>query len=238
MSAAHVSGDAPSLSSPFVPHDSAEVISPGTANTSRPSSSARSAVISAPLRSRASTTTVAAARPATILLRAGKRHGAGATPGAYSATISPRRRDPARELRVRGRIVAVDPAAEHGDRRAARVERTAVRFGVDAACEPADDDEARARDARGRASAPRMRRNPSRRAHRRSQRQERRAARRSRRRGRTARAADRESRAAAAETVPTTATRSESPPQRAAARMPPRRTRADAPPSASRPAAG
>ena len=41
----------------------ADVISPGTASTSRPSSSARSAVISAPLRSRASTTTVAAQRP-------------------------------------------------------------------------------------------------------------------------------------------------------------------------------
>ena len=67
-----------------------EVISPGTASTSRPSSSARSAVISAPLRSRASTTTVASASPATIRLRAGKRHGAGSTPGAYSETIRPR----------------------------------------------------------------------------------------------------------------------------------------------------
>ena len=62
-SAAEVSGAAPSLSSPFVPAESADVISPGTANTSRPSSSARSAVISAPLRSRASTTTVAGAEP-------------------------------------------------------------------------------------------------------------------------------------------------------------------------------
>ena len=65
------------------------MISPGTANTSRPSSSARSAVISAPLRSRASTTTVAAQSPATIRLRAGNRHGAGSTPGAYSETMSP-----------------------------------------------------------------------------------------------------------------------------------------------------
>src|SRR5207244_4391828 len=44
-SAAVVSGAAPSLSSAFVPADSELVISPGTANTSRPSSSARSAVI-------------------------------------------------------------------------------------------------------------------------------------------------------------------------------------------------
>jgi len=66
------------------------VISPGTANTSRPSSSAKSAVINAPLRSRASTTIVAPQRPAMILFRAGKRHGAGSTPGSYSDTISDR----------------------------------------------------------------------------------------------------------------------------------------------------
>ena len=46
-------------------------------------------MISAPLRSRASTTTVAWESPATIRLRAGKRHGAGSTPGAYSDTTSP-----------------------------------------------------------------------------------------------------------------------------------------------------
>jgi hypothetical protein len=49
-----------------------EVISPGTANTSRPSSSAKSAVIKAPERSRASTTTVARQSPAMILFLAGK----------------------------------------------------------------------------------------------------------------------------------------------------------------------
>ena len=43
--------------------------------------------------------------------------------------------------RVRGRIVAVDAAAEHGDRRAARLERAAVRLAVDTAREAADDDE-------------------------------------------------------------------------------------------------
>src|SRR5206468_10023720 len=69
-SAALVRGVAPSLSNAFVPADSELVISPGTANTSRPSSSARSAVIRAPLRSRASTTTVAAHSPATMRLRA------------------------------------------------------------------------------------------------------------------------------------------------------------------------
>ncbi len=89
-SAAEVSAVAPVRSNAFVPVDNALVISPGTANTSRPSSSARSAVIRAPLRSLASTTTVAAARPAMMRLRAGNRHGAGSTPGAYSDTISPR----------------------------------------------------------------------------------------------------------------------------------------------------
>ena len=72
-----------------MPRESPLVISPGTANTSRPSSSAKSAVIRAPLRSRASTTTVAALRPATMRLRAGNRHGAGSTPGGYSEAISP-----------------------------------------------------------------------------------------------------------------------------------------------------
>jgi len=38
-------------------------------------------------------------------------------------------------------VVAIDPAAEHAHRRAARVERASVRFAVDAASEAADDDE-------------------------------------------------------------------------------------------------
>ena len=78
---AAVTGVAPSRSSAFDPAETDEVISPGTTITSRPSSSAKSAVISAPERSRASTTTVAGQRPAMILLRAGKRQGAGSTPG-------------------------------------------------------------------------------------------------------------------------------------------------------------
>jgi hypothetical protein len=89
-SSAQVSGVAPRRRSAFVPADSDDVISPGTAKTSRPSSSAKSAVIRAPLFARASTTIVAAHRPATIRLRAGKRNGAGSTPGSYSETISDR----------------------------------------------------------------------------------------------------------------------------------------------------
>ena len=51
-------------------------------------------------------------------------------------------RDPAGELRVRARIVAVDAAAENGDGRPAGVERAAVGLRVDPAGQAAHDDEA------------------------------------------------------------------------------------------------
>ena len=47
---------------------------------------------------------------------------------------------------MRRRIVAVDAAAEHGDRDAARLERALVRLAVDAAREAAHDDEPRRRE--------------------------------------------------------------------------------------------
>ena len=47
---------------------------------------------------------------------------------------------------MRGRIVAVDAAAEHRDRRTTCVERAAVRLRVDAARHAGDDDEAGARE--------------------------------------------------------------------------------------------
>ena len=78
-----------------------------------------------------------------ILLRAGNRQGAGSTPGAYSETAEPGRANARAQLGVRGRVVAVDPAAEDGDRRAAGLESSPVRFSVDASREPADDDDAR-----------------------------------------------------------------------------------------------
>ena len=52
-----------------------------------------------------------------IRLRAGKRHGAGSTPGSYSETTRPALADPTRELGVRRRVVAVDSAPEDGDGR-------------------------------------------------------------------------------------------------------------------------
>ena len=140
-SAGFVTGVAPRRIRSFVPADSADVISPGTAKTSRPSSSAKSAVISAPLRSLASTTTTAADSPAMIRFLAGKRHGAGSTPGPYSDDDQAGLGDVAGEPPVRRRVVAVDAAAEHGDGRPARVERASVRLTVDPPRQSADDHE-------------------------------------------------------------------------------------------------
>ena len=84
-----MTGVAPSRNRAFEPAETDDVISPGTTITSRPSSRAKSAVISAPERSRASTTTVAVQRPAMIRFLAGKRQGAGSTPSSYSDTIRP-----------------------------------------------------------------------------------------------------------------------------------------------------
>ncbi len=53
--------------------------------------------------------------------------------------------DPAGKVAVRGRVVAVDAAAEHGDGDTADVERAAVRLAVDPPRHAADDDEPRRR---------------------------------------------------------------------------------------------
>ena len=78
-------------------------------------------------------------------LRAGKRHGAGSTAGCVLGDDQTFLGDPSRQLRMCGRVVAIDAAAEDGDRRPARLERAAMRLGVDAAREAGDDEEARAR---------------------------------------------------------------------------------------------
>ena len=110
------------------------------------------------------------------------------------------RPDAASQLPMSGRVVAVDPTAEHRDRRAAGLERAAVRLSVDAARQPAHHDEPRTRPARVRASARPARRTASTSARRR-RRPSRAGAHRIRRpRERTIPAADRGSRAAAAET--------------------------------------
>ncbi len=62
---------------------------PGTMNRSRPCSSAQAAVVSAPLRAPASTTTVASARPLMIRFRRGNVPRDGTVSGANSLTTAP-----------------------------------------------------------------------------------------------------------------------------------------------------
>ena len=66
-------------------------VAPGTAHTWRPRSPAHDAVLAAPLRAPASTTTVAAANAATRRLRARNWRRVGLVPGGYSLTIRPLR---------------------------------------------------------------------------------------------------------------------------------------------------
>ena len=80
---------APSFSSALDPRQAGESTFPGTANTSRPCSSARDAVMSAPEPSGASMMTTPTASPEKILFRAGKWLAAGGSPGAYSETSAP-----------------------------------------------------------------------------------------------------------------------------------------------------
>ena len=71
----------------------------------------------------------------------GEPPGCGLDPGCVLGDDQAGGGDPGSQLRVRRGIVAVDTAAEHGDRRAAALERAAVRLAVDAARETADHDE-------------------------------------------------------------------------------------------------
>ena len=91
---------------------------PGTANTSRPCSSAKRAVISEPDLAPASTTTTPSARPAMMRLRRGKSSPAArrraAVRGSRPAFAS------RHQAAILGRIDDVDAAGDHGDRAAAR----------------------------------------------------------------------------------------------------------------------
>ena len=75
------------------PADAGAPIGPGTRKQSRPCSSAHDAVIRAPLRAGASTTTVASASPLMIRLRRGNVPMLGSTSGASSDTTAPAGRD-------------------------------------------------------------------------------------------------------------------------------------------------
>ena len=131
-SSTRVTSTAPSRIIRWQPADRPEVTGPGTAITGRPSARASAAVRWAPLRSPASTTTVPAARPAMSRLRTRNRCRAGTDPGGYSRHDHARAGDPVEQRLVRRGIAAVDPAGQHGDRRAARGERSAMGGAVDA----------------------------------------------------------------------------------------------------------
>ena len=122
---------APAASSPFGPAACGVVTRPGTAPTGRPRPRASRAVTSAPDHSPASTTTVIAASAAMMRFRAGNIHRHTPAPGPTSDTAAP----PATMRRCRralaGRIGTIRRSREHGDRRAARLERARVGGGVD-----------------------------------------------------------------------------------------------------------
>ena len=124
--------------------------------------------MSAPERSRASTITVARASAGDQPVSGGKPPGRRLRPRRILGDDQTRAGDPAGELGVAGRVVAVDPAAEDGDRGPARLERPAMRLGVDAASKPADDDEPGGRELTRPASGRPARRRPSSFARRRS----------------------------------------------------------------------
>ena len=91
MSAARVITLASPSISVWQPTDDAEVIGPGTAPTIRPIAFAQAAVLAAPLRTPASTTTVALPSAATRRLRDRNCRRVGRIPGGYSLTSRPLR---------------------------------------------------------------------------------------------------------------------------------------------------
>ena len=103
-------------------------------------------MISEPDRAAASTTTVIPASAAITRLRAGKLQRQGVEPGGSSEITAPVSATCRQSAAVRGRIGGVGTAAEHRDRRAARVERAAMGAGVDPEGEAADHDQARRRE--------------------------------------------------------------------------------------------
>jgi len=89
ISAASVTGVAPCLSKPLVPSARGSSGEPGTANTSRPCSSARRAVMSEPERLAASTMTMPNESPEINRLRRGKSRARGSQPNGISVTATP-----------------------------------------------------------------------------------------------------------------------------------------------------
>src|SRR5579859_6825747 len=96
---------------------------PGMAKTSRPCFNAKPAVINAPLRSGASTTSTPMERPEMIRLRAGKLLPSGGMPGGYSLMRTPCPDSTMRsQLAIGGRIDNVQAAGQYGDGASASIE--------------------------------------------------------------------------------------------------------------------
>ena len=139
---------APSRSSALEPAQRGAVTGPGTAPTARPSSCASSAVISEPERSAASTTIVSDARPGDRAVARGKAPAKRPEARRHLGDRACAAHERAVQAALAGGIGDVGAAGEHGDRRAADLERARVRGGVDAQRHAADD-----RDAGGRQPA-------------------------------------------------------------------------------------
>ncbi len=128
-SSASVTRVAPCLMRSLVPSARGSSGEPGTANTSRPCSSAMRAVISEPERCAASTITTPTAQPGNQPVAARESRAArGSQPSGISEIAAP----PASTIRVEqvrmlGRIDAVVAAGEHRDRAACRDSRDARR---------------------------------------------------------------------------------------------------------------
>ena len=138
----------PARISRWQPRASGLWIEPGSANTSRPASAASRAVISAPERSAASTTSVASDSPAIRRLREGKCwRGSACRAGARSARRRRRRcARAARDCRADSSWSGPVPSTATVRRRFQRAE---VRGGVDARGQAAGDDQAGAGEGAG-----------------------------------------------------------------------------------------
>ena len=121
------SSASPERSSSWTPAEGALVTGPGTPiSDAAEAGSPSCAVLSAPLRTAASTTTVPRVSAAISRLRARNRSRVGAQPGAASETTSPDVGDVVEQRRVRRRVGPVGAAGQHRDRGARRGESPSV----------------------------------------------------------------------------------------------------------------
>ena len=131
------------------PADRSEVTGPGTAISRRPRSRACRAVLTAPLRSPASTTSVPVARAAITRLRTRNLSLVTVRPGRPLADDHALGGDRFEQLGMADRVGHVDPARQYRDRHPVGPERAPVGRGVDAERAAGDHRPAAGRDRRG-----------------------------------------------------------------------------------------